>query len=235
MLHEGLLLVQWDQHVDSQLMALDSSTGEVEWRVPRGVISWSSPIRVHTGERWELVLTNSTSVDAFDPATGVKLWGHDCLDGEMGPSAAYADGWFFAVNDYATAVGIRTVGDGTEVAWTNDEYLPDTASPVATNGLVFLTTSYGTVACLDATTGKVLWTQDFPMGFYASPIVVGDLVYCLDLDGVMHIVRASETFELVAESALGEPAAATPAVVGGRIYLRGEASLYCITGDLEES
>jgi len=235
LLHEGLLLVQWDQHVDSQLMAFDGSSGEVVWRVPRSVISWSSPIRVHTGNRWELILTNSTSVDSFDPGTGVRLWGHDCLDGEMGPSAAFGDGWIFAVNDYATAVGIRLTETGAEVVWTNEEYLPDTASPVVVDGLVFLATSYGTLACLDGATGAVRWTHDYPMGFYASPVVVGDLVYCLDLDGTMHVVRASEVFEEVAKAALGEPAAATPAVVQGRIFLRGEKNLYCITGHEEAS
>jgi outer membrane protein assembly factor BamB len=228
--YEGLLIVQYDQRSDARLLGLDILSGEERWRVPRTAVSWSSPIVVNTGERWELILTNSTSIDSFDPATGIKLWGLDCLGGDMGPSAAFADGMVFAANDYASAVGIRISGEGVEQVWSYDEFLPDTASPLATAEQVFLTTSYGTVVCLDAKNGTPLWQHDFDMGFYASPILVGDAVYALDLDGVMHIFKASNSFELIAEPKLGELAAATPAFVGNRIYLRGEKSLYCVDG-----
>ncbi|MCP4896025.1 MAG: PQQ-like beta-propeller repeat protein [bacterium] len=228
--HKGLLIVQYDQRSEGRLLGLDVLSGEERWRVPRSAISWSSPILVETDGRWELILTNSTSIDSFDPDSGVKLWGLDCLGGDMGPSAAYADGMVFAANDYASAVGIRVNAAGAEVVWEYEQFLPDTASPLATAEHVFLNTSYGTVVCLDSKTGEQRWQNDFDMGFYASPILVGDLVYALDLDGVMRIFKASDTFELVAEPNLGELAAATPAFVGDRIYLRGEKYLYCVEG-----
>jgi len=167
-------------------------------------------------------------VAAYAPATGVLLWRSDCLGGEMGPSAAFADGLVFVANDRATAAAVRPGG---EVVWEYDEELPDTASPVATGELVFLATSYGVLVCLDAKTGEQVWLAELQSGFYASPIVVGDRLYALDLDGVMHIVKLGRTFELLGEPALGEPAMATPAFVGGRIYARGERFLYAIAGD----
>lgn len=228
--YEGLLIVQYDQRSDGRLLGLDVLSGEERWRVPRSSVSWSSPILVNTGSRWELIVTNSTSLDSFDPASGVKLWGLDCLGGDMGPSAAFADGMVFAANDYASAVGVKLGASGAEIVWEYDQFLPDTASPLATAEHVFLTTSYGTVICLDAKSGEQRWQRDFDMGFYSSPILVGDAVYALDLDGTMRIFKASDSFELVAEPELGELAAATPAFVGDKIYLRGDKFLYCIEG-----
>jgi outer membrane protein assembly factor BamB len=232
MVYENLLIVQYDQNENARLLALEVSTGDTVWRVQRSKISWSSPICVNTGSRLELILTNSESVDSYDPITGVKLWGEKCLGGEMGPSAAFADGMVFAANDYAAAVGIRIgqkQGDpAAKVVWKWDENLPDTASPVATDKYVFLATSTAFIICLDAKTGKMLWEQEFSDGFYASPILVGDRVYALDLQGVMHIFKADKAYQSIAESKLGEPSSCTPAILDGRMFVRGDKYLYSI-------
>jgi outer membrane protein assembly factor BamB len=225
---EDLLIVQWDQNTDARLMALDTRTGRPVWETKRTVISWSSPICVNTGSRMELILTNSTSVDAYDPRTGAKLWGQDCMSGEMGPSPAFADGMVFAANDYAVVAGLRLGAAGAEVAWEYDTNLPDTASPLATNKHVFVATSRGYVACLDAKSGKQLWEKDFGDAFYASPILVGSRVYVIDLQGVMHIFENAPEYRMVAEPALGEPSSSTPAFVDGRVYIRGDRHLFCM-------
>ena len=174
----GLLIVQWDQSAEARLLAFDAATGQEAWRTARDAISWSSPVLVHTGARHELLVNNSTSVAAYDPRTGALLWRSDCLGGEVGPSPAYADGLVFVANDRATAAAVRPGG---EVVWRYQDELPDTASPVATKDFVFLATSYGVLVCLDAKTGRALWKHELPAGCYASPLVLGDRVYVLDL------------------------------------------------------
>jgi outer membrane protein assembly factor BamB len=225
---ENLLIIQYDQNRNSRLLAVEISSGETVWRVNRSVISWSSPICVNTGERMELILTNSTSVDAFDPRTGVKLWGHNVMGGEMGPSAAFADGWVFAANDYAVVAGIQLSGKDSEVVWEYDENMPDTASPLATNKYLFLACSYGYIICLNAKTGEFLWEQEFDDGFYASPILVGDKVYAMDLQGAMHIFKADNHYKSIGDPHIGEPSACTPAFVKNRIFIRGDRHLFCI-------
>jgi outer membrane protein assembly factor BamB len=232
LIHENILIVQYDQNEKSRLLGLDTATGNTKWRVERSLISWSSPICVNTGKRMELILTNSESVDSYDPDTGAKLWGEKCLSGEMGPSAAFADGMVFVVNEYAVAAGIR-IGQKegeppSKVVWEWDENLPDTASPVATDKYVFLATSKGYMICLDAKTGKMYWEQEFDDGFYASPVLVGDNVYAIDLQGVMHIFKADKTYRSIAESKLGEPSSCTPAILEGRMFIRGDKYLYRI-------
>lgn len=227
MIHGDILIVQWDQNRSSKLLGINLSTGETVWRSPRTVISWSSPIVVNTGGRYELILTNSQSVESFDPKTGIKLWGENVMGGEMGPSAAFADGYVFAANDYALVAGLKLTADGAEVAWEYDENMPDTASPLANEEVLIIACSYGVIVCLDAKTGEMLWEEEYDDGFYASPILVGDKVYATDLQGTVHIFKMAKTYELIGEAKLGETASATPAAVNGRLYHRGEKYLYC--------
>ena len=229
-----LLLVQFDDNTDARVMGLEIATGRTVWETERGMISWSSPICVNTGKRMELILTDGESVCSYAPGDGVLLWRKECLDGEVGPSAAYGRGMVFAANEYAVATGIKLSSGSsstqTVVAWEWDGDLPSVASPATDGRRVYFASSGGVVSCLDATTGKLVWRRECDEGFYASPILAGDRVYALDLGGRMHVFRAGERGDIVAESPIGERCFSTPAFVGDRIYIRGEKHLFCVAG-----
>ena len=53
-------------------------------------------------------------------------------------------------------------------------------------------------------------------------------VYALDMGGTMHIFELSKEKKKLGEPKIGERAYATPAFAEGKIYLRGEKSLFCI-------
>jgi len=230
--YRNLLLVQYDHKASARLLALDAAAGTDVWTAPRTDISWGSPVCLNTGARDEVILTCYSGVDSYDPLTGGKRWGEKCLSTEVGTSVAFADGMVFAANAYSQATAIR-IGSApgeppSAVAWTYDEDLPDVASPLAVGGCVFLANGGGIVTCLDAKNGAVNWQHDFCKGFYASPILVGRIVYALDRDGVMHLFAADKVFAPQGEAPLGEPSVCTPAFAGGRIYLRGSENLYCV-------
>jgi outer membrane protein assembly factor BamB len=106
--------------------------------------------------------------------------------------------------------------------------LPDVASPVATDSYVLLASSGGTVSCLDAETGAVAWEHDFDDGFYASPLLVGETFFLLDRAGTAYTVPAESDFRIAARAELDEACVCTPAVLPGRLYIRGYGNLYCI-------
>ena len=89
-------------------------------------------------------------------------------------------------------------------------------------------TSYGSVSCLNSKTGEKYWLHDFDRGFYSSPILVGDNVYLMDMNGATHIFKAGNQFQLIGTNELGEKAVTIPAFSPGRIYIRGDKHLYCI-------
>jgi outer membrane protein assembly factor BamB len=229
LVHDGRLLVQMDDSERPRLLAFRVANGEALWETKGSAISWASPIVIETDGQTQIVAADSEGVSGYNPADGVRLWRVDCLGGELGPSPASGAGLVFVANLYATAAGIRP-GETPEIAWKWDENLPDTASPLFANNLLFLATSSGTLVCLDALQGTVQWEHEFGTGFYASPILANDRVYALDREGVMHILEAAPEFKLVAECPLGEKADATPAFVNGRLYLRGAEHLYCVEG-----
>lgn len=227
--YKDKLLIQYDTNRSGKLMALDTQTGTTAWETARNSkISWSSPILVNTGNRTEVILTTNPNVNGYDPQTGKELWNIACLSGEVGPSAGYADGMVFAANEYAKLVGIKIAGGTPEIVWEADEFLPEVSSPLAINGLVFIATTYGVFACIDAKTGEKLWDQEYGDAFYSSPIYADGKVYITDMAGKTHIVKATKDYQLIGTSELGEKSVCSPVFQDGRVYLRGMNQLYCL-------
>lgn len=227
-MHHDLVIVQYDQRNGQHVMALAGKTGEVVWKTARNVkISWASPILVNTGKQMELILVAEPSMVSYNPATGKELWRIDCIGGEVGPSAAYANGIAFSVNDYSKLAAIE-VGETPKQLWENDEYLSDIPSPVATDKYLFLVTSYGMAACYDVRNGTKYWEHDFGTPTYASPMIAEGKLYQLDKNGVMHILAVDKEYRQIAAPQLGEGSVCTPAFSDGRIYIRGNKHLFCV-------
>jgi outer membrane protein assembly factor BamB len=227
---QNLVLVQYDHNSSRQLLALDGNSGSMVYTTPRDVqISWASPILVNTGERMEVILNSNPFVMAYNPQNGQELWRIECMDGEVAPSPAYAysDNMVFVVNEFSTLAAINLNGKP-EIAWEFEDDLSEVASPVAASGLLFVPTSYGVVSCFDVKSGERYWDYEFEDGFYSSPIIVQDLVYLIDMKGIMQMFNADKEFELVRQAPLGEEAMTIPAFVNEHIYIRGIEHLYCI-------
>jgi hypothetical protein len=86
------------------------------------------------------------------------------------------------------------------------------------------------VTCASASTGEVHWRERVPGTYYGSPVCVGDHVYCMSRDGDVIVLAAAKKFEQVARNPLGEGSHSTPAVAGGRMYLRTFSHLISIGG-----
>jgi outer membrane protein assembly factor BamB len=227
-MYRDLLIVQYDQSGNTNVMAFAGKTGEQVWKTSRDVkITWASPILVNTGKQMEVMLVAEPFVISYNPATGKELWRFNCISGEVGPSLAYADGVVYSVNDYSKLAAVQ-IGASPKLLWESDEYLSDIPSPVATAKYVFLPTSYGMMLCYDAKTGEKYWEKDFGTPTYASAMLVDGNVWQMDKKGVMHIFKADKTYTSVSEPALGEGSVCTPAFVGGKIIIRGDRNLYCI-------
>jgi outer membrane protein assembly factor BamB len=227
MMFYDVLLVQIDQAGDSRLLGIDAPTGDVVWETDRETEpSWASPIVVETDEGYVAILCAEPRVAAYDPETGLEMWSVECIDGEIGASAAYADGIVFAGNDNTklSAIEIETK----EALWETYDDLPDAASLLATKQFVFLAMSGGVLTCRAAREDKVCWQESFDEGFYASPVLVGKNLYVMDREGLMRVIKAAGKYEPVATCPLGEKSDCTPAIVAGRIFIRGAKHLWCV-------
>ena len=231
MVYENLCIVQYDNFRKPRRIALDCQNGSIVWETGRETISWASPVIIKNGKRVELVVADSKSVAGYDPLTGVGYWRSACLSGEVGSSPAFAAGRIFVANEYdkATALQITDKSAEPEIIWQIEDNLPNTASPVATDDFVLLATSSGLVTMLDASTGQIHWEEYLGSGFFSSPIVVDDVIYLTDLKGTTFIIALDKLFVLRATNPLGEEVSTTPAFLDGRIYIRANKHIYCIS------
>jgi outer membrane protein assembly factor BamB len=120
----------------------------------------------------------------------------------------------------------------TAIAWKHTKGLPYVPSPLYYRGRIFLVRDGGMVSCFDAETGKPVY-ESKRLGaagsYYASPIAAGGHLYIVSLhDGMITVINAAgDQPEAEAQRKLDERVAATPAIVGDRMYLRSDEHLYC--------
>jgi outer membrane protein assembly factor BamB len=222
------VIIQYDNHNSPRIIALDLATGAERWtKIRSDKVAWSSPIIAYVDSKPELVLMGTPAITAYNPSSGEQLWRLDCMTGEVGSSPCSANGIVFGASEYAKLVAINAI-DGKQI-WESNEYLPEVSSPVATKENVYVATSYGVFAAFDANTGELRKQHELNTEFYSSPIIVEGKIYLFDNDGKMYIFSADSNFNLLAQFDTGERTFATPAFTDGRIVVRTESSIYCVS------
>lgn len=235
--YEKLVLIQFDQgdgkDGKSRFIALDGQSGKVAWEAKRDTPnSWTTPIVVDVAGRPQLITVAKPLIVSYNPANGAELWRAQCVGGDVAPSAIYAGGLIMAIEPYSQLVAVKPTGRGnvskTHVAWRMEDSGPDICSPVSDGKYVYTLESGGLLLCCNVEDGKKLYEMDLKEECRASPSIVGDKLYLLDMKGIMHIAQIGPEYKEIARCELGEECFASPAFADGRIYLRGTENLYCI-------
>jgi outer membrane protein assembly factor BamB len=226
----------------SYVVALDKATGKEKWFVKRDTgaedepaDSYTTPLLYRKGGRAEVIVLGGKVLDAYDPATGKRLWHCDDIKGNRvisGPTLA-GDTVYVVQGMKGPLFAVRAADNGDDKAGTvlwqfKKGENPDAASPSVVNGLVFLATNPGQGICVDAQTGKQLWSQRLANQFRATPLVAGNRVYFFGHDGKTAVVEAAREFKVIAQSDLDETTVASPAVAGSDLFVRTEGHLYRI-------
>lgn len=227
-----MLLVQWDQEEKSRLLALDKATGRTLWETPRAAgMSWSTPVVMPACDKPLLLVHASQQTWGVELATGKMLWQVDAVTGEVAPSPTWEGDVWLAANCYSRMVAFRLPPEGAPVKlweW-EDGNLPDVASPVVADGLIYLATDAGEVRCHSLEDGKEVWHREFADGYYASPVVAAGRLYVVDrAKGLFRVFAADREGRELASNPLGEGVSATPAFVRGRLYIRSHKHLWCV-------
>jgi outer membrane protein assembly factor BamB len=123
-------------------------------------------------------------------------------------------------------------GDITQshVVWQATRGLPYVPSPLFYDGRVYLVKDGGMMSCFDAKSGKPFYLQerlDAGGNYYASPVAADGRIYLTSLDGKVSVVKAGGDHpEVLHRVDFRERIASTPALIGGRLFLRTESALY---------
>src|SRR5690606_23051085 len=125
---------------------------------------------------------------------------------------------------------IRADGnDEPEVAFTLTRNVPYVPTAIVAGDLLFLWHDRGTVSCVELASGETGWTERIGGTVFGSPICLGDRLLALSTSGEAVMLANSREFKLLGRSDLGEATQATPAVAGGRLFLRTESKLMCLS------
>jgi len=234
------LYLKFDQEEGSYTLALDKNTGKEIWRVMRDEISsWSQPLVVTHNGRKQVIVSASNKVRSYDAATGKLIWECAGLGSNVIPAPVTAGGIVYVMSGHREpnllAIRLGREGDltGTDaIAWTNNRGNAYTASPVLHDNKLYFVTDSGMLSCLDARTGEAYYRQQRlpkPYNFKASPVGASGKLYLATEEGDVVVVKMGEKYEVLAINTLTDQTfIATPAIVGGSIYLRSQEALYCI-------
>jgi outer membrane protein assembly factor BamB len=127
-----------------------------------------------------------------------------------------------------TALDLKDGATAPTRAWDSNRLAVGNASPVIYDGKVYLLASRsGVLTCGDAEDGKLLWQLRLSGTFWATPIVAGGHLYCVNHDGKVFVVKlGGKKGEILATNDLGEPFLASPAVGGNAMFLRSDKHLW---------
>jgi outer membrane protein assembly factor BamB len=139
-----------------------------------------------------------------------------------------------------SAIAIKPGGKGditdTHVLWREDRNTPYVPSPLYHDGHIYMVKNGGIITSLDAKTGKRVKTARGPHAgdYYSSPVYGDGKIYLLSQRGELTVISARPEWEVLHSAEFKEQTYATPAIAGGRIYLRTAGWLYCFGGKVEE-
>ena len=256
-LFEDLLIVAASAESEA-LVALNRKTGEEVWRQEAAGLNatWGTPALAEAGPNGtDLVIAVPSEIWGLNPHTGRLRWYSSGLSpGNANSSAISRDGIVYAVESGAGGAGgiaVRAGGKGdvtgSRVLW-SARHANRTATPILYQGRLY-TFSNRIVTCIDATTGNEIFKARLSAGGagpaarggsrrggfggdYASPVIGDGKVYFVTRSGQVFVLKAGERFELLAVNRMGEEGedfSATPAISQGRLFLRSNRNLYCLT------
>lgn len=236
--YKDLVVLANEQDGPSSLIAVDRKTGELKWRTERRVAqqgtAYSTPC-VFSQNGNEILIFNSKAhgVSGVDPATGKTLWDAPLLDKRSCSSPIFVgDTLFGSCGSGGGGNYIIAVKPGGKLAYQikGSAEMPYVCTPIANGELVFFWSDKGVLTCVDAASGQVHFQERIGGNFFSSPIRVRDKLYGISTDGECVVVEAGKEYKELARIDLGEACHATPAVAGGKMYIRTFGHLMSLGG-----
>jgi len=236
-LFKDKVIVNGDHDGESYLVALNQADGKTVWKTPREnhTRSYCVPIIRELAGRTQMVLSGDKCVASYDPNNGKLHWIIDGPTEQYVASLVYSEraDLLFMTGGFPDhhLLAIKPDGLGnvtkTKIVWRTNKGVAYVPSPILEGDYLLIVSDSGVAHCFEAATGKLFWQER--LGEHHASLVSADgLVYLLNDDGVMNVVRPGHEFQRLAKNELGEKTFASPAISDGRIFLRGDKSLFCI-------
>jgi outer membrane protein assembly factor BamB len=195
---------------------------------------------VEQGGRPQIIVSATHRIRGYDLTNGKLVWECGGLSQNVVASPVAGAGMVYAGSSYDTRalLAIRldsAKGDITgtpAVVWARERDTPYVPSLLLDgDALCFVKHIQPFLTCVEAKTGKTLFGPERLPGIdgvYASPVGAAGRVYVVGRGGTTVVLRRGAPFETLAQNTLDDTFAASPAIAGDELYLRGERYLYCL-------
>ena len=244
MIHEGLVILQFDLSHDSFLAAYSLEDGAQAWSTPRDEIpSWSTPTVWRNSVRTEIVTNAAQYARGYDPVSGRELWRLAKKSEVTIPAPVPAGDLIvitsgnrpiqpiFAIKPGASGdISLREgESHNASVAWGKLRGGPYMPTPIVYGPHLYICSNAGVLTCYEVATGKEVYRERIGGTSYtASPVAADGRIYFASEQGEVRVVKAGAEFALLAANEIGDVCMATPAISAGTLFVRSQHFLHAL-------
>lgn len=242
--YDHLLFLTFDGYDLQYVVALDKTSGQTVWQRDRNIDygtddgdmkkAYGTPTIVEAGGRPLLVSPSAGATMAYDPLTGEEIWRvrHGGMNAAAPPLEGHGKLFINTADGGFRQFAVRPDGEGdvteSHVDWKFQQAVPSRCAPLLLGDLLFMSDEKGIATCLEAESGKPVWTHRLGGNYSSSPVSAEQRIYLCSQDGEFPVIAAEREFKLLASNKLDAGCMATPAIAGRALYIRTKTHLYRI-------
>ena len=256
-IYKDLLILTFDGVEDKQfLMALNKNTGKTVWKTKRSVDykdlvdgkpkregdfrkAFGTPGLANLGDQTQILSVGARAAYGYDADTGNEIWILEHKNYNAAVRPMYIPKYKMAIvntgsakaNIHGVTLDKTTKGkiNNSHIKW-SQRRASRYCMPVYYQDHIYQITHDGNLSCINVKSGETTWKKGLVRSFMASPILVGNKVYLIDIYGKATIIEANPTaFKQIAENEIAEEVSSCPAVADGALFIRGKKHLYKIS------
>jgi len=252
-IHDNLLILTFDGADYQYVAALDKRTGKTVWRTDRSVDfqdlgadgkpfrdgdmrkGYSTPLVIEHDGVMQLISIGAMACYAYEPETGKELWRiTERAQHSASSRPVYGHGLLFYPTGFAKgqllAVDPGAKGEAADshIKWRLKRSVSNKPSVLLIGDHVYMIADGGIASCVEAKTGKVVWSERVGGNYSASPVTDGERIFFFSEEGKTTAIKAKPEYKVLATSQLDGGFMASPAVHGAGWILRTKTHLYRI-------
>ena len=249
-LHKDVLIVNASDE-DQKLVGLNKSDGEQLWKNKDIENVWSTPVMVGEDDDAVLVFSLPYEVWGMNPKTGKLKWytTNGVSDMSVSTSPVVNKDVVYAMGGRSgTSVAIKLGGKSdvtkSHTVW-EGKATGRIVSPLVIGDHIY-GFDRGIASCVKVATGESVFEERLPKDSskadggggrrgpsadYCSPVAADGKIYQFVKTGTCYVLEAKPEFKVLAVNSLndGSEFNSTPAISEGKIYVRSNKYLYCIS------
>jgi len=213
------------------IVAFDAATGKDRWRWDGDGPAYASPVVGSIGERRQLITQTRSHAVGLSPTDGTLLWklayktnfDQNAVTPVVFGRRVILSGYHLGLSAY------RLDGDEPERVWRSRKVSMYMSTPVLEGDRLFGFSEKrsGQFVCVDANTGRTLWSGDGRQGENAALLHGGPVILALTTRAELIVFRASDAAydELARYKVAETPTWAHPVISGRTIFVKDLKSL----------